>query len=666
MPEGNISGEGAGGGKSRRRYLAVGILVTLAGVALAATYGRIGATVGRRVAARRLAESETSAAQWWLAWGAWFDARDYQTDLLAASVYRQDGRWDAWEQSLRQARDKGAPDQACQHERNLGRIQSGGMRAGEERILRRPAAGGAWAREITTALVLGYLARDDTRGAQTVLESAPPGLWGESHADYLWGVLRQHQEQPEEAMVRFRRVLERHPGHEPARAALANVLEDRRHLDEAFREYAELAARSGGSRPATLGLARILKKLGRLEAARALVAPLAGQEHSSSAVTFDMACIDLELGQSERAEQQLRRLPFDETTYDAMYSPLLIALGVRGKGVEARRLYDDYRARTEQQGRNRDLVARLVSNPANAAVRQELEQSSRQRIPIPPLDALTEPPRDTAGPGTPPAETRRALYAHHCSACHGEQGDGHGPASRHLYPRPRDLRTGRCQLVSTRNGVPTLQDVEQVLAQGMSGTSMQAFKDLAETDRRLLAEEVLRLRAEGVREQVLRSLREAGEDSSDVDLRQAVAASTTPASPVRLPRAWQPAAGAAGRGKQGFQALGCSRCHGDDGRGAADQLLFDDQGEPARPRDLVYEPLKGGREPPSLGLRIAAGMPGTPHPAVANLSDEQLVELVEYVRCLAREPQSALTNFARRVRAMTRDYLLLPPDTGGP
>ena len=58
-----------------------------------------------------------------------------------------------------------------------------------------------------------------------------------------------------------------------------------------------------------------------------------------------------------------------------------------------------------------------------------------------------------------------------------------------------------------------------------------------------------------------------------------------------------------------------------------------------RPRDLVYEPFKGGREPESIALRVATGMPGTPHPAAWNLPEEQMIELVEYVRSLAREPQ---------------------------
>ena len=55
--------------------------------------------------------------------------------------------------------------------------------------------------------------------------------------------------------------------------------------------------------------------------------------------------------------------------------------------------------------------------------------------------------------------------------------------------------------------------------------------------------------------------------------------------------------------------------------------------------------------------RIVAGMPGTPHPAVSNLPQEQVIELVDYVLSLAREPPVMLTNHERRILATTPAYL---------
>jgi hypothetical protein len=33
-------------------------------------------------------------------------------------------------------------------------------------------------------------------------------------------------------------------------------------------------------------------------------------------------------------------------------------------------------------------------------------------------------------------------YTHYCRACHGEKGDGHGPAALGLRPPPRDFTQG--------------------------------------------------------------------------------------------------------------------------------------------------------------------------------------------------------------------------------
>jgi mono/diheme cytochrome c family protein len=106
-----------------------------------------------------------------------------------------------------------------------------------------------------------------------------------------------------------------------------------------------------------------------------------------------------------------------------------------------------------------------------------------------------------------------------------------------------------------------------------------------------------------------------------------------------------------------YSALGCNKCHGEGGTGSLDQSLFDDLGEPSRPRDPVHEPFKGGREPEAIYIRIVTGMPGTAHPAALNLPQGQLAELVAYVRSLARGPEYLLTNYERRARASTPSYL---------
>ncbi len=211
-------------------------------------------------------------------------------------------------------------------------------------------------------------------------------------------------------------------------------------------------------------------------------------------------------------------------------------------------------------------------------------------------------------------------------------------------------------LVSTRNGVPTLEDIEKVLANGIPGTAMRAFGTLPESDRALLAQEVRRRQRDGVRERLGKSLRELDEDIPEAEIRQAVELCTTPGEPVAVPAEWPQGPSAQTRGREVYSLLGCAKCHGDDGTGMPDEPLFDEQGEPARARDLVHEPFKGGRQPESVYRRIAAGMPGTPHPAAVDTPQAQLADLVAYVRGLAKEPTLTLTNHQRREWATALAY----------
>lgn len=242
------------------------------------------------------------------------------------------------------------------------------------------------------------------------------------------------------------------------------------------------------------------------------------------------------------------------------------------------------------------------------------------------------------------------LYAEHCTACHGATGNGGGDAARYLFPRPRDFGTG-LQMASTTNGVASLDDVEKVLANGMPATSMQAFDTLSQSERRLLAQEVLRLRRERARDQIHRAMRETGEEPDEAEVLAAAERVTTPGRPVPLPDPWPQSDQAAASGKASYQALGCVKCHGTDGTGPADQPLFDALGEPNPARDLVHEPFKGGRQRESVYLRIAVGMPGSAHPAVLGQSETQLADLVEHVLSLARQPERVHTNHERRVLA---------------
>jgi mono/diheme cytochrome c family protein len=396
--------------------------------------------------------------------------------------------------------------------------------------------------------------------------------------------------------------------------------------------------------------------MGRVDEARSVLAPLDSEPEPGAVFQLEMARIALEAGDYEDALRRFRGLPA-ELIDEGTLKSVALALTFRQVPQEAQRLIAKGVALGELHKWKIERRLRLTTNPADLAAAEERAKLTGTGISalVNPQEATTELPglAETDKATSPAAE----LFRVHCRKCHGPRGDGHGLAAHRMFPRPRDLRAGMCQLVSTVNGVPTLEDIEQVLAHGMPGTSMQPFDQLPASDRRLLAEEVLRLRREGIREQMTAALRREGEEIDESEVRQAVQRATMPGKQVALPTRWPDAGQAALRGKASFAALGCVKCHGQDGAGAADQDLFDELGEPSRPRDLVHEPIKGGRELEAIYRRIVAGMPGTPHPAVLNLPEEYVSELVEYVRSLAQEPPTMLTNHQRRILAATPAYL---------
>jgi len=83
--------------------------------------------------------------------------------------------------------------------------------------------------------------------------------------------------------------------------------------------------------------------------------------------------------------------------------------------------------------------------------------------------------------GEPPKKTPelvekgKASFAKNCVACHGKTGEGDGPAAKALKPPPENLVTH-----PMKGGAA---GVFGVLATGVKGTGMIAFKHLPEAER---------------------------------------------------------------------------------------------------------------------------------------------------------------------------------------
>ena len=97
-------------------------------------------------------------------------------------------------------------------------------------------------------------------------------------------------------------------------------------------------------------------------------------------------------------------------------------------------------------------------------------------------------------------------------------------------------------------------------------------------------------------------------------------------------------------GKKAFLSKGCSKCHGNDGRGYTKENIGKDAwGFDTKAADLTSGMLHGGREPLDIYRRIISGINGTPMPGFSNaLRDEpetfwDLVAYVSYVSNRRRE-----------------------------
>ena len=263
-----------------------------------------------------------------------------------------------------------------------------------------------------------------------------------------------------------------------------------------------------------------------------------------------------------------------------------------------------------------------------------------------------------------------------------------------MTPRPRDYRAGEFKFTSTQSGrKASRDDLVAVLDHGIPGTYMPSFKLLAERDKRAVVEYVRWLAMRGEVEQAFGSLLNdewsaeyleefegdpegrdeflaefadyAGEYLAEdflteaelpadkwvaAELENAVLIPETPRTPM--------SAESVARGRQLYLAekSKCASCHGESGHGngpstmdflnladgpAPERGLYDSWGQPIKPRDLTRGQFRGGRRPVDIYRRIAAGVKGTPMPALATaLEPDEIWDLVNYVLAVGEDPKA--------------------------
>jgi mono/diheme cytochrome c family protein len=200
-------------------------------------------------------------------------------------------------------------------------------------------------------------------------------------------------------------------------------------------------------------------------------------------------------------------------------------------------------------------------------------------------------------------ETGAALYANHCANCHGDAGDGEGPAAYLVYPKPRDFRSGAFRFRTTKSGqLPTIDNLMRTIRAGVPGTAMPAYGNL-------LSESEIEALAEHVATYSDRFADDYEWDSMvELDI---------PEAPAKFTSAM------AERGAEVYKILGCAECHGPDGRGDGPSalLMMDERGFPTPPKDFSTGVFKSGGSPRDLYRTISTGLNGTGMPSFGELID---------------------------------------------
>lgn len=633
--------------------LALGGIVVL--VLLGVVVPRMLAWAARQLAVGELRRGAVSSAQQWLARARALNPADARVLVLEAACFRQLRQVRPFVRALETAEKQGAPAAMVAQERTLGLIQAGRFDEAGDRQPAELIAAGFSPHEVAGAFVCGLLVRAQPEEARKALDAWAADFPQHPQVAYTEGIYWQWLGDGAKAEASFRQALALQPRHELARMALAELLEQDDRFAEALEQYARWASDFPFSILARAGLARRLRSMGRLDDARqALGGGGAGPLHP--ALALEMAQIELERGDLPSARQWLEHVDCAELEDRETLRAAATAFALSDQAEKAAAVFAQADTAYGRARRIEDLRARLAIDPSDAARRGELAGLVGQaQADVAAAHAGASPSQGppladvAARPG--PANSASDLYMRWCAACHGPEGRGDGPAARHLFPPPRDFHSERFRLVSTANAVPTAEDVAAAIGRGVPGTAMRAFDHLTGIELRQLADEVLAWYRQGIREQLRAAMAAQHEEPDPEELEEAVRLRGTPGPAIEVPPIGPFEAKRAAQGKKTYMALGCAKCHGEDGRGIGELPLADEKGNPCLPRDLALDPFKGGHDPAGLFLRIRGGLPGTPHPACYQVAPQQIVEVVHYCRAIAQEPKRTLTNHQRMTEA---------------
>jgi cytochrome c oxidase cbb3-type subunit 2 len=197
----------------------------------------------------------------------------------------------------------------------------------------------------------------------------------------------------------------------------------------------------------------------------------------------------------------------------------------------------------------------------------------------------------------------KEVYEARCLGCHGEKGDGNGPAATFLYnQRPRNFNAGEFKFRLTQKPVPTDGDLLRTITRGVRGTAMPAWYELPLNDRLAVIQYIKY---------------DLAVDRSDPNKPYAYFIEEPPGEPLYIGQPPAPSPDMLAHGKQVWQTAKCFECHGATGKGNGEQVgsLKDDLGFPIRPANLTSGQFKSGSAVEDIFRTISTGLSGSPMPS---------------------------------------------------
>ena len=247
-------------------------------------------------------------------------------------------------------------------------------------------------------------------------------------------------------------------------------------------------------------------------------------------------------------------------------------------------------------------------------------------------------------------ERGKVIYDQWCAQCHGAKGDGNGPATDLVFPKPRDFTKGTYKFKSTASGEPPQDsDIVRTITSGNPGTSMPPWKRFNDMELKALVD----------------YLKKFSPDTFE-----------TKGTPVKVGKPSASKEKLIAEGKQMYEKAKCWECHGKAGRGDGEkgwqEKFKDDWGSRIYPADQTSPwEYRNGSDVKDIYITITAGIDGTPMTSYGDTtSDEQRWALAYYVQSQHQTRKLGLALRVKKVTALpssvedkiwqNADYLDLP------